>query len=131
MREGVASFGRGIRPIGKIANFRNAFVAAPRIHAAARFGGQLRVHAPDSFELIFFELLEVHEHVVRAGEMRSNSSSLICSASASRFCVLWIRNTIRKVTIVVPVLIMSCQVSLQWKIGPVTAQTTMDEDGYT
>src|SRR5262245_61017992 len=32
------------------------------------------------------------------------------------------RNTIRKVTIVVPVLITSCQVSLKWKRGPVIAQ---------
>src|SRR4051812_27669173 len=31
-------------------------------------------------------------------------------------------NTIRKVTIVVPVLMTSCQVSLKLKIGPVTAQ---------
>ena len=28
----------------------------------------------------------------------------------------------RKVTMVVPVLITSCQVSLQWKSGPLTAQ---------
>ena len=33
-------------------------------------------------------------------------------AFASRFCVFWMRNTIRKVTMVVPVLITSCQVSL-------------------
>src|SRR5262245_5265058 len=57
--------------------------------------------------------------------MRSNSSSLTWTASASRFCVLWIRNTMRKVTMVVPVFTTSCQVSLQWKMGPVTAQTTM------
>ena len=31
----------------------------------------------------------------------------------------------RKVTMVVPVLIMSCQVSEKWKVGPVTPQTTM------
>jgi hypothetical protein len=30
----------------------------------------------------------------------------------------------RKVMIVVPVLITSCQVSLKWKIGPVASQTT-------
>ncbi|TPW01161.1 MAG: hypothetical protein FD125_2733 [bacterium] len=34
---------------------------------------------------------------------------------------LWIRKTIRKVTMVVPVLITSCQVSLNLKIGPVAA----------
>src|SRR3954470_13169166 len=35
------------------------------------------------------------------------------------------RKTIRKVTMVVPVLITSCHVSEKLKIGPVTAQTTM------
>jgi hypothetical protein len=38
--------------------------------------------------------------------------------------VCWIRNTIRNVTIVVPVLMMSCQVSEKPKIGPLTAHTT-------
>jgi len=32
-------------------------------------------------------------------------------ADPSRFCAFWIRNTIRKVTIVVPVLMISCHVS--------------------
>jgi len=35
------------------------------------------------------------------------------------------RKTIRNVTIVVPVLMTSCQVSDQWKSGQVTAQTRM------
>ena len=35
----------------------------------------------------------------------------------------WMRNTIRKVTMVVPVLMTSCQVSEKSKTGPVTAQT--------
>jgi hypothetical protein len=56
---------------------------------------------------------------------RSNSSSLHCTASASRFCVLWIRNTIRNVTTVVPVLMTSCHVSLKAKSGPVMIQTRM------
>src|SRR5260370_1152032 len=34
------------------------------------------------------------------------------------------RNTIRKVTIVVPVFITSCQVSEKWKSGPVRPQTS-------
>src|SRR5919199_3531984 len=54
---------------------------------------------------------------------RSNSSSLRCSALVSRFWVFWIRNTIRKVTIVVPVLITNCQVSENPNTGPVTAHT--------
>ncbi len=45
-------------------------------------------------------------------------------AAASRFWVFWIRNTIRKVTMVVPVLITSCQVSLNRNTGPVSAQTS-------
>jgi hypothetical protein len=39
--------------------------------------------------------------------------------------VLWIRNTIKKVTIVVPVLMMSCHVSLKPNSGPVIAQIMM------
>src|SRR4030095_14298847 len=35
------------------------------------------------------------------------------------------RNTIRNVTIVVPVLMTSCHVSEKWKIGPVTAHARM------
>src|SRR5574338_273384 len=35
------------------------------------------------------------------------------------------RNTMRKVTIVVPVLMTSCQVSLKWKSGPLTAHATI------
>src|ERR1044072_9398301 len=45
-------------------------------------------------------------------------------AAVSRFWVFWIRNTIRKVTMVVPVLMTSCQLSENLKIGPDTAQTT-------
>ena len=43
---------------------------------------------------------------------RISSSILICMAAVSRFWVFWITNTMRKVTIVVPVLMTSCQVSL-------------------
>src|SRR6266705_4264160 len=42
---------------------------------------------------------------------RITSSNFKWMARASRFCVFWIRKTMRKVTIVVPVLIISCQVS--------------------
>ena len=42
---------------------------------------------------------------------RMSSSSFRCSALASRFWVFWMRKTIRKVTIVVPVLMTSCQFS--------------------
>jgi hypothetical protein len=46
-------------------------------------------------------------------------------ASESRFCVLWIKNTIKNVIMVVPVLITSCQVSLNPNSGPVTAHNTI------
>jgi hypothetical protein len=45
-------------------------------------------------------------------------SSFACIAWASRFCVAWIKNTIRNVSTVVLVFIISCQVSDQLKIGP-------------
>src|SRR5215471_687512 len=53
---------------------------------------------------------------------RMSSSSLSCMACVSRVWVFWITNTIRKVTIVVAVLMTSCQVSDQPKIGPQAAQ---------
>src|SRR5271165_6411408 len=46
-------------------------------------------------------------------------------AAASRFCAFWIKNTIRKVTMVVPVLMTSCHVSEKSKNGPLTAHTMM------
>ena len=55
---------------------------------------------------------------------RINSSSLSCIACVSRVWVFWITNTIRKVTIVVAVLMTSCQVSDQPKIGPDAAHRT-------
>jgi hypothetical protein len=45
-------------------------------------------------------------------------------AAESRFCEFWIKNTIRNVTMVVPVLITSCHVSEKPKNGPEIAQTT-------
>jgi hypothetical protein len=45
-------------------------------------------------------------------------------AFALRFWSYCSRNTMRKVTIVVPVLIASCQVSLKPNAGPEKAQTT-------
>lgn len=50
--------------------------------------------------------------------VRISSSSLTWIATLSRFCKFWIRKTIRKVTIVVPVLMTSCYVSENRKRGP-------------
>ncbi|MNC91345.1 hypothetical protein D3C83_75870 [compost metagenome] len=41
----------------------------------------------------------------------------------SRFCVCWMMKTMRNVTMVVLVLITSCHVSENLKIGPMQAQT--------
>src|ERR1035437_9477002 len=49
---------------------------------------------------------------------RMSSASLSCNAMVSRYCVFWIRNTISAVTIVVVVLMPSCQVLLNSKNGP-------------
>ena len=54
-----------------------------------------------------------------------SSSSLIWSAAVSRFWLFWIRNTMRKVTMEVEVLMTSCQVSLKPNSGPVIPHTTM------
>src|SRR2546421_8051645 len=53
------------------------------------------------------------------------SLSLSWMVSASLFCARWMRKTIRKVTMVVPVLITSCQVSEKWKSGPVASHSAM------
>src|SRR5687768_9714823 len=47
-------------------------------------------------------------------------------AMVSLFCDCWMMNTIKKVMMVVPVLITSCQVSEKLKIGPVIAQTIIN-----
>src|SRR5262249_43321288 len=56
----------------------------------------------------------------------TSSFSFRWTASVSLFCARWIRKTIRKVTIVVPVLITSCHVSEKPKRGPVASHSTMD-----
>src|SRR5918999_621016 len=56
---------------------------------------------------------------------RMSSSSFSWSAAPSRFWVFWMRNTIRNVTIVVPVLMTSCHVSLNPKSGPDASHAAM------
>ena len=53
----------------------------------------------------------------------TSSFSLSCTASESLFCVRWMRNTIRNVTMVVPVLMTSCQV-----FGEVEQRTSQRPD---
>src|ERR1051325_6105399 len=52
----------------------------------------------------------MHARPLRAPRVATmRSSSLSCSATVSRFCVLCVRKTMRNFTMVVPVLITSCQ----------------------
>ena len=53
-------------------------------------------------EVALVELLEIEQRVARPLVARISSSSFRWIAVVSRFCVFWIRNTIRNVTIVVP-----------------------------
>jgi hypothetical protein len=65
------------------------------------------------FCLKFVELkiLDI-DHLVSCFVYCSNQFvQLQVDGAASRFCVFWIRNTMRNVTIVVPVLMTSCHVS--------------------
>ena len=77
---------------------------------------------PELLHLFVVGVLYIHEVVPSLANGANQFIRLSCIAFASRFCVFWIRKTIRKVTIVVPVLMTSCQVSDQWKNGPVMAQ---------
>jgi len=63
------------------------------------------------FQLASLRSSRSHNRVSAASSARSSSSILRCRAWLSRFWVFWIRNTIRNVTMVVEVLMMSCQVS--------------------
>jgi hypothetical protein len=70
-----------------------------RVGAALQSGGKRRSNQGANLEQRFSR----RGAVSRRGKRRS--------AALTRFCVFWIRNTIRNVTIVVPVLMASCQVS--------------------
>ena len=63
-------------------------------------------------------------HLPTEGVRAYTLAAVFLIAAPSRFCVFWIRNTIRKVTIVEPVVMISCQVSEKPNSGPVTAHTT-------
>jgi hypothetical protein len=58
------------------------------------------------------------------GICREVDRDLICRNLVSRFCEFWIRNTMRKVMMVVPVLMVSCQTSEKPKTGPDKAHAT-------
>jgi hypothetical protein len=58
-----------------------------------------------------------------ARSSRKTASSLACSSQVSSFWAFWIRKTSRKFTMVVPVLVTSCQPSEERNSGPVLGQT--------
>ncbi|KUJ02011.1 hypothetical protein AR275_15235 [Stenotrophomonas maltophilia] len=100
------------------------FIVAPRCMAGANareriagFARHLLVLGADLFQARFVQFFQIQQFVVASAVARISSSSLICIAAVSAFCVCWIRNTIRKVMMVVPVLITSCQVSLKPNTG--------------
>jgi hypothetical protein len=55
--------------------------------------------------------LDADERIVRPAVTRMSSSNLSWTALLSLFWVFWMRNTIKNVMIVVPVLTVSCQPS--------------------
>ena len=75
------------------------------------------------FQLFVRQVLQPHKRIVRFADA-NEFVQLTWIAAESRFCEFWFRNTIRNVTMVVPVLITSCQVSENPKKGPEIAQTT-------
>jgi hypothetical protein len=88
--------------------------------------GKARERRLDVLHLLLGELLKPQQAVARL----SVDPDEFIELELKRPCVavlgvFWIRNTIRKVTIVVPVLMMSCHVSDHRKIGPLTPHTTM------
>jgi hypothetical protein len=62
---------------------------------------------------------------VRAVDRPDQLVQLELNRSAVAVLLFWMRKTMRKVTIVVAVLITSCQVLLKRKRGPLTSQTPM------
>lgn len=83
-----------------VGGFPVAFAFSPRF----RLG-------EDRVELLLRQVLDPNEHVARVAGT-DQLVKLACMAAPSRFWVFWIRKTIRNVMIVVPVLMISCQVSL-------------------
>ncbi len=77
------------------------------------------------------QVVQTEQRIVGTSVLRNSSSILICSASVSRFWVFWMRKTMRKVTMVVEVLITSCQVSLKSKNGPLIAHNRINPRATT
>ena len=66
---------------------------------------------PEQLDLVVGEMFDANELLARIVDCSKQLVELGLHRRPSRFCVFWIKNTMRKVTIVVPVLITSCHVS--------------------
>ena len=85
-----------------------------------------RLTAPTQVvEFLFGEVLDADVAVLR-GTGADELVELRLDGAPSPFCEFWIRNTIRKITMVVLVLMTSSHVSEKWKYGPLTAQATTE-----
>jgi hypothetical protein len=89
------------------------------------FSGELGETPLEIFQFGFGEVLQVEQLVARTFTDADQLIELEMQCSAITVLRVLNKNTIRNVTIVVPVLMTSCQVSENWKAGPVTAQTTI------
>jgi hypothetical protein len=89
---------------------------------------QRLVYSFQRFQLLNGLVLGPHQRIVRSIHGIHAADDLVeLQMDRQRITALgvWIRKTIRKVTMVVPVLMTSCQVSEKPKSGPVTAHTRM------
>ena len=87
--------------------------ARPVLETIEHVFGALSVAFVQPFELLFRQVLDRRHFVLGAMHGDDQLGELdLQTPSVSRFWVCWMRKTIRKVTIVVEVLITSCQVSL-------------------
>ncbi|QTK80569.1 hypothetical protein AT6N2_C3055 [Agrobacterium tumefaciens] len=74
-------------------------------------------------DFVLGEMLDADETPLACSTARSSSSSFASIAAESLFCEFCTRKIIRKVTMVVPVLMTSCQTSENPKSGPLMPQT--------
>lgn len=86
---------------------------------------EIQISSAECGPIVVREPFEIKEGVIGTLNRANQLSSLSSTAALSRFWVFWIRNTMRNVTIVVPVLMTNCQVSVKPNSGPVPTQTTI------
>ena len=108
------------------ATFRRSFcLFSPATPPSPGSGGlrSFRAFHTELFNLGLGKMLNSHERVLRGAGANQLVQLCLDGRAVAIFWVFWIRNTIKKVTIVVPVLMTNCHVSEKPKNGPLTAQT--------